>query len=85
MLVHVDKKEDLIVECMGYERERTILINEVKTVFGNDFFKRCDVEDHKGMCKLLRLIKCSDSIMDAMQVFLKIAWRKRCIKIDRAN
>ena len=60
-------------------------MNEVKTVFGNDFLEGWDVEEHKGMCKLLGLIECSDSIMDARKVFLESAWRKRCKKIDRAN
>ena len=52
--MHVEENvSHLIVECMCYENERTILMNEVKTVFGNDFFERWDIEEYKGMCKLL--------------------------------
>ena len=61
----------LIVECMGYERERSELMNAVKAVVVNDFFERWYVDEHKSMCQLLGLCDSSSRILEAMKVFLE--------------
>ena len=51
-------------------------MNKVKAVFGNNLFNIWDVEEVKGMWKLLWLIEYSDRIKEAMRVFLGRARRK---------
>ena len=84
--LHVEESVfHLIVECMGYERERIILMNVVKVVFGNDIFERWYVNEHKGMCQLLGLCDSNSRILEAMKVFLESAWKERGALQGRVN
>ena len=50
----------MIVECTGYERERNILVNEAKDVFGNDIFEIW----HAGESKSVSFMACVTVIIE---------------------
>ena len=73
----------LNVECIGYERERRGLINEVGAVFGSNFFKNWNEDEQKCMCQLLGLCDSNNRIMEAMKIFLESAWDKKLFCKER--
>ena len=51
--LEVESVYNVIVECVGYERERPVLIEAVRAEIGGNIFDKWNEDEKKGMCVLL--------------------------------
>ena len=75
----------IIVKCVGYEREREVLMHEANVNFGNDFFETWGVDENRGMYQLLGLNESNCRICEVMKIFLVNVWKKRSEYHGRIN
>ena len=76
--LEVESVYHVIVECVGYERERQVLIEAVRAEIGGDIFDEWNEDEKKGMCILLGISGVSnEQVLEAVKEYLMKVWNVR--------